>query len=93
MKRVRERLQRIRRPRPQCVHQLALPTHDGKISVEFKPFGVGLGFTPVVLSEGRISLKISTEVSEITGENAFVSQGGLSVDSDGTGGSPAVVLV
>jgi pilus assembly protein CpaC len=37
----------------------------------------------VVLSEGRISLKISTEVSEITGENAFVSQGGLSVDSDG----------
>ena len=28
-------------------------------------FGVSLGFTPVVLSEGRINLKISTEVSEI----------------------------
>ena len=56
---------------------------DGNVQIEFKPFGVGLGFTPVVLSEGRISLKISTEVSEITGENAFVSQGGLSVDSDG----------
>jgi len=39
---------------------------QGKISVEFKPFGVGLGFTPVVLSEGRISLKVSTEVSELT---------------------------
>jgi pilus assembly protein CpaC len=39
-------------------------------SVEFKPFGVGLGFTPVVLSEGRISLKVSTEVSELTQENA-----------------------
>lgn len=36
------------------------------ITVEFKKFGVGLGFTPVVLSEGRISLKISTEVSEIS---------------------------
>ncbi|NOT39701.1 MAG: type II and III secretion system protein family protein [Alphaproteobacteria bacterium] len=56
---------------------------DGNVQIEFKPFGVGLGFTPVVLSEGRISLKISTEVSEITGENAFVSQGGLSVDSNG----------
>ncbi|NJN37126.1 MAG: hypothetical protein HC794_08825 [Nitrospiraceae bacterium] len=56
---------------------------DGNVQIEFKPFGVGLGFTPVVLSEGRISLRISTEVSEITGENSFVSQGGLAVDSDG----------
>jgi pilus assembly protein CpaC len=48
---------------------------DGNVQIEFKPFGVGLGFTPIVLSEGRISLRISTEVSEITGENAFVSQG------------------
>ena len=46
---------------------------DGNVTLEFKPFGVGLGFTPVVLSEGRISLRISTEVSEITSENAFVS--------------------
>ncbi len=44
---------------------------DGKISVEFKPFGVGLSFTPLVLSEGRISMKVSTEVSEISLENAF----------------------
>jgi pilus assembly protein CpaC len=56
---------------------------DGNVQIEYKPFGVGLGFTPVVLSEGRISLRISTEVSEITGENAFVSQGGLGVDGDG----------
>ena len=45
--------------------------NDGRITVEFKPFGVGLGFTPVVLSDGRISLKISTEVSELTTEGAF----------------------
>ena len=56
---------------------------DGNVQIEFKPFGVGLGFTPVVLSEGRISLKISTEVSEITSENAFVSQGGTVIDSNG----------
>jgi pilus assembly protein CpaC len=48
-------------------------------SFEFKPFGVSLGFTPVVLSEGLISLSISTEVSEPTTENAFVSEGGESV--------------
>ena len=40
--------------------------NQGRITVEFKPFGVGLGFTPVVLSGGRISLKISTEVSELS---------------------------
>jgi pilus assembly protein CpaC len=40
-------------------------------TIEFKPFGVGLGFTPVVLSEGRISLRISTEVSELSAEGAF----------------------
>lgn len=44
---------------------------DGTISIEFKPFGVGLGFTPVVLSEGRISLKVSTEVSELSSQGAF----------------------
>ncbi len=44
---------------------------DGQISVEFKPFGVGLAFTPVVMSGGRISLKIATEVSELTSEGAI----------------------
>ena len=48
-------------------------------SFEFKPFGVSLGFTPVVLSEGLISLSISTEISEPTTENAFVSDSGESV--------------
>ena len=39
-------------------------------TIVFKPFGVGLSFTPVVLSEGRISLNIATEVSELTSEGA-----------------------
>lgn len=42
-----------------------------RISVDFKPFGVGLGFTPVVLGPNRISLKISTEVSEISTAASF----------------------
>src|SRR5436190_716812 len=36
---------------------------DNECTVTFRDFGVSLGFTPVVLSEGRINLKISTEVS------------------------------
>lgn len=48
---------------------------DGNVQLEYKPFGVGLNFTPVVLSEGRISLRISTEVSELSAEGSFLLQG------------------
>lgn len=44
-------------------------------SVEFKDFGVGLNFTPVVLSGGRISLKIATEVSELDPSNGITDNG------------------
>ena len=44
-------------------------------TVEFKKFGISLGFTPVVLSEGRISLKVITEVSELATEGAIVTAG------------------
>jgi pilus assembly protein CpaC len=40
-------------------------------SIEFKKFGVSLNFTPVVLSEGRISLKVLTEVSQLVATNAL----------------------
>lgn len=49
--------------------------NDGNVIVEFRPFGVGLGFTPVVLAGNRISLQIETEVSELTADNAFTLQG------------------
>jgi pilus assembly protein CpaC len=45
-----------------------------QISVEFKKFGIGLSFTPVVMSAGLISLKISTEVSELSNEGAIILQ-------------------
>ncbi len=54
--------------------EFPVPTGEdntGKVSIEFKPFGVGLGFTPVVLSSGRISLKLSTEVSELSNQGSF----------------------
>jgi len=43
---------------------------DGSITYDFKEvqYGVGLEFTPVVLSPGRISLRIKTEVSEPTSD-------------------------
>jgi pilus assembly protein CpaC len=47
----------------------------GKLSVSFKEFGVGLAFTPVVMSEGRISLKIETVVSELTDAGAVTLSG------------------
>lgn len=56
---------------------------DGTISIEFKSYGVGLAFTPVVLSEGNISLKISTEISELSTDGAY--QGTTIAGVDATG--------
>jgi len=53
---------------------------DGKISIEFKPYGVGLGYTPVVMSEGRISLQLSVEVSELSTQGGFQSASGVVTD-------------
>jgi len=51
-------------------------------TVSFKKFGISLNFTPVVLSEGRISLKVMTEVSEVSMENALQGgQGGSTIPS------------
>jgi pilus assembly protein CpaC len=52
---------------------------NGNVIIEFKQFGVGLAFTPVVLSNGRISLQVSTEVSELTSEGAFTQSAGTTV--------------
>jgi pilus assembly protein CpaC len=38
-------------------------------SIEFKKFGVSLNFTPVVMSEGRISMRVMTEVSDLSSQN------------------------
>ncbi len=63
------------------------PTAGGGIgqciqTVTYKKFGISLNFTPVVLSEGRISLRVMTEVSEISTENALTGgAGGTTIPS------------
>jgi pilus assembly protein CpaC len=42
----------------------------GQTSITYKEFGIGVAFTPTVLSEGRISLKIESEVSELSNNGA-----------------------
>ena len=49
---------------------------DGKITVEYKQYGVGLSFRPVVLSENRISLQVKTEVSEISSDQTVTAASG-----------------
>ncbi|WP_438278878.1 type II and III secretion system protein family protein [Nitrobacter sp.] len=46
-------------------------THVCTTQIKFKKFGISLNFTPVVLTEGRISLRVMTEVSELSNENAI----------------------
>jgi pilus assembly protein CpaC len=51
-------------------------------TVSFKKFGISLNFTPVVLAEGRISLRVLTEVSEVSAENALTGgAGGTTIPS------------
>ncbi len=60
--------------------EFPIPVVDtqGGISVTFKEFGVGVAFTPTVMSEGRISLKIETEVSELSSSGS-VTLSGISI--------------
>ncbi len=51
------------------------------VSIEYKPFGVGLTFTPVVLDRGRISLKVNTEVSEIVADGSIAINENLTLPS------------
>jgi pilus assembly protein CpaC len=46
-------------------------THLCQTQISFKKFGISLNFTPVVMTEGRISLRVMTEVSELSNENSF----------------------
>ena len=63
------------------------PTSGGALgncvqTVSFKKFGISLNFTPVVLAEGRISLRVMTEVSEISAENSLTGgAGGTTIPS------------
>jgi pilus assembly protein CpaC len=42
----------------------------GTVTVEYKQYGVGLAYTPTVLEDGRIQLRVRPEVSELTNEGS-----------------------
>ncbi len=48
---------------------------QGAISVEYKSYGVGLSFTPFVLADGRISMRVRPEVSELSSEGSITLNG------------------
>jgi len=60
--------------------ELPIPLSQGlgAVSVEFKQYGISLAYTPTVLSDGRISLHVRPEVSQLSYESA-VSIGGTTV--------------
>jgi pilus assembly protein CpaC len=40
------------------------------VTIEYKQYGVGLAFTPIVLADGRISMRVRPEVSELSNEGS-----------------------
>ncbi len=51
---------------------------DNRISIEFREFGVSLAFTPTILDDNRISLRVRPEVSQLSNTGAF-NDGNLNV--------------
>ncbi len=47
----------------------------GTTSIEYKRFGVSLSYTPTVLSNGRISIRVRPEVSELSSQGAITING------------------
>ena len=56
---------------------IPVPQDQNTITVEYKPFGVSLKFTPYVLSENRIRVQVNPEVSQISQENSFTTSEGF----------------
>lgn len=53
------------------------------VSVQYETYGINLTYTPIVLSDGRISLRVRTEVSDISSQGA-VRVGGLEIPATTT---------
>ena len=47
----------------------------GNVSVDFRNFGVSLAYTPTVLANGRISMRVRPEVSELSSQGAVTLNG------------------
>jgi pilus assembly protein CpaC len=60
--------------------EFPIPVSQGNssVTIEYKQYGVGLAFTPIVLADGRISMRVRPEVSELS-EAGALKLGGYSV--------------
>jgi pilus assembly protein CpaC len=65
-------------------------TRNCQTQIQFKKFGVSLNFTPVVMAEGRISLKVLTEVSELSNDNALTLTQSVSATDTTTQTIPSI---
>ena len=54
-----------------------IPQGLGTVAIEYKPYGVGLSFTPTVLEDNKISIKVAPEVSELDYATAIIIEGFL----------------
>ena len=62
--------------------EFPIPVSQGNqaVTIEYKQYGVGLAFTPIVLADGRISMRVRPEVSELS-DAGSVKLGGYTVPS------------
>src|SRR6201997_337866 len=65
-------------------------THVCTTQINYKKFGISLNFTPVVLAEGRISLRVMTEVSELSNDNSITVSQALTSSSTNSITIPAI---
>ena len=56
-------------------YPVPVPQGLGTVAIEYKSFGVGLSFTPTVLAENKINIKVAPEVSELDFSNAIQFSG------------------
>ncbi|MBU6267470.1 MAG: type II and III secretion system protein family protein [Sphingomonadales bacterium] len=54
---------------------IPLSTGLGSVSVDYKKYGVSLSYTPYVLANGRISLRVRPEVSELSSQGSVTING------------------
>jgi pilus assembly protein CpaC len=57
--------------------EFPIPVSQGNnaVTIEYKQYGVGLAFTPIVLSDGRISMRVRPEVSQLSSSGAITLNG------------------
>lgn len=59
---------------------IPVPQEDGAITVEYKPFGVSLEFTPTIVDDNLINLQVKPEVSQLS-SNSAINVGGAFIQS------------